>query len=141
MLIELRRSKQLLMILIMMHLFALIAISLLAAIWWFKLIMVAGCHYSFWCFAERYGWIPGQKTITKMATDGQGSWQVDYDHNTAPQTYLLTGGVVFPLGILLYLKATHRRFTLPYVVMNDAIRADTLRQLRAWVRSAETWQK
>jgi len=135
------RSRKLLTYLIIIHSVMLVTLLSLLIVSWWSLFASAVVLTSFIYYAKKHQWLRAKKSVISIDFHIDKGWSLYYSDASAKSELSLISSYVTPQLVILYFN--HRYFWQRDVVtiMDDAVDAQSFRQLRVSLRAPKTFQK
>lgn len=138
--IMITRSRNLLVYLIVIHSMMLVTLlSLLGVTWWSPFVLIL-LLISFIYYAQYHQWLKAKKSLVRVEYHDDTGWSLQYSDTSQKSGLRLTSSFVTPQLVILYFN---RRYCLPgktVTIINDAIDAESFRQLRVYLKTPKTFQ-
>ena len=127
--IRLRRSRQLDILLLLVHAAALGAVALAALPLWLRLVLLAAIAASAWIAARRQS---GPGPVCSLTLNADGTIDLERSPGSVGKAAVLAQSAVTTSLTVLLLRCDGRREAL--AVLPDSLDPDDFRSLRLWLR-------
>lgn len=134
--LPLTRSRYIVIYSFLLHILAVLSVSLLAVSMIVKILLVTVVLISHALHIYRLGFIGKySKRPVALRTSNQEYWQISYADNSLAPNLVLESAWVTRLAVIIFFKPPDKR-SLSILVVKDAVDKEQFRQLRVRIRLA-----
>lgn len=139
--IDIARSTWMLSYLSVLHILILATTLSVFTVSWWSLLFSVCLVLSFIHYCRQYQWLSSQHSIVKLERDAESLWYLFFTDNKQISKLTLSGSVVTPQIVILYLKGPSRWQQYTITILADAADSNLFRQLRIYLKHPKTFQK
>lgn len=139
--IKIARSRKLLAYLIFIHSVMLVTLLSFFAMTWWSLVVTMVLLMSFVFYVQQHQWLKAKKSLVSIEYRADKSWTLNYSDESQKSGLKLNGSFVTPQLVMLYFKRRYLWQCSVVTIINDAVDAESFRQLRVQLRSPKFFQQ
>lgn len=133
--ISLRPSRNLICLLVFIHLGAILCVCLSAAPIWLKLPALFITGFSFLLTIKRYGLLQHPSAIVALWTAATGEWYLRAQNGKVYSAHLQGSTLLTRSLVIMNFKRIDKWFGQTVILLPDTLEATTFRRLRAYLRT------